>query len=212
MKRLAALLVLILMLGSFACAESTPALFTASASAPFTAEADSAVITLNITASSEALSDAETMAAASVQGLTEALLNAGAAQEAISVVRSDAQANWQYHYNKLQEPELVLIGRTVEYQMIVTVEDVAQLNALVDAAVNSGLYTTYEVEQHSSQWQSSYLAALETAAKQASDKAMALAKACGTTQTKVVSVVELPGEFVGLSGVAQVEVTLGAAN
>ena len=194
MKRFAAVVLVVLLLLSSACAESAGPLFTASASVPFEAPADSAVITLMITADSELLSDAESAAAASVASLTDALVAAGAREEDISAVRTDVQADWKYHYNKLQEPQLVLNGRSVAYAMTVAVPDIALLDALLDAAVNNGLYASYEVALNSSDGEASYRAAMESAAKTAVEKAKALAKACGFLKTTIVSVTELACE------------------
>lgn len=192
MKRLAAVLLALLMMLSSACAEG--ALFTASASVPVEALPDSAVIRLTITAGGELLAEAESAATASVSSLQVALAAAGAQEAEISVVRTDAQADRKFHYNKLQEPQMVLAGCSVEYVMTVRVQDLALLNALVDAAVNNGRYAAYEVEMISSASEAGYRAALEAAAKAAVEKAKALAKACGFAQTAVVSVRELPAE------------------
>ena len=206
MKRFAAVLLVVFLLLSSACAESAGPLFTASASVPFEAPADSAVITLMITAGSELLSEAESAAAAAVNSLTNALVAAGAREEDISAVRTDVQANWTYQYNKLQEPQLVINGRSVAYAMTVAVPDIALLDALLDAAVNNGMYASYEVALSSSAGEAGYRAAMESAAKAAVEKAKALAKACGFGQTTVVSVTELDCE----GAAASVEAVLAA--
>lgn len=206
MKRFAAVLLTLFMLLSSACAETAGPLFTASASVPVEAEPDSAVITLMITAGGELLSEAESAAAASVASLTNALIAAGAREEDISAVRTDVQADWKYQYNKLQEPQLVLVGRNVAYAITVSVPDIAVLDSLLDAAVNSGLYASYEVELRSSADEAGYRAALEAAAKAAVEEAKALAKACGFVKTTVVSVTELDCE----GAAASVEAVLAA--
>lgn len=211
MKRFFTLLTSLVMLISCACAEGAATTFTASAGVSYTAEADGAVITLTIAANDETLAEAEAKASASADALKYAFLGAGALAEDISVVRSDVQLDQKYQYNKLKEPELVIIGRSVEYVMTVRVTDISKLKAQLDAAVGSGLYSSYEVRRTSSAIEDAYQAALSEAAKSALARAEALAKACGFTRTEVVSVTELPSESIdGLTGIAQAEVTLAA--
>ena len=206
MKRFLTLLAALVMLFSCACAEGAEITFTATGSAPCAAEPDGAVITLMIAANAETLAEAETKAAASADALKYAFLSAGAQAADVSVVRSNVQVDQKYQYNKLKEPELVIIGRSVEYVMTVNVTDIARLNALLDAAVTSGLYSSYEVTLTSSGRASAFEAALAEAVKSALSKAEAMAKACGYARTEILSVKELASD--GLTDTAQAEVTL----
>ena len=208
MKRFVTLLLSAVLL--FSCALAEGPQFSAAVGVPFEAQADSAVITLWVTANAETLAEAESKAAASVDAIKYALLSAGARAEEIAVVRSDVQADRQYHYNKIHEPELVLVGRSVEYRMTVSVGDMTRLSALVDAAVAGGLYAEYEVVQASSAYEDAYQTALEEAAKKAVAKARAIAKACGFANTAVSSVRELSGERNELAGSACAEAILVA--
>jgi len=213
MKRFFTLLAALVLLFSCsaAAAEGAQTTFTAAAGAPYAAEADGAVITLLISANAETLAEAEAKAASISDSLKNAFLGAGAPEENIAVERTGVQIDQKYQYNKIKEPELVIIGRSVEYVMTVRVTDIGLLQALLDAAVSNGLYSSYEVRLTSSAAEDAYQAALAEAAKSALARAEAIAKACGFTRTEVLSVKELPCESAdGLSGTAQAEVTLAA--
>lgn len=209
MKRFFSLLTVLMMIASFACAqEAQPqTVFTASASAPVVCEADGAVITFEVTADAETLAEAETKAASAVDGLKYALINAGAEAADIKSERRDVQIDREYHYNKLQEPQLVIIGRSVRYAVTLNVKDVSKLNTLLDAAVTSGLYSEYAVEKTFSGCKEARDEALALAAKDAVEKAETLARACGFAKTSILSVKELSSEN-SLS--VQVEATLAA--
>ena len=210
MKRFLMMVASLILLFSCACAEEAKpqTLFTATACVPFAAENDGAVIAITLSANDETLAEAEAKAAALVDAFKVSLMDAGAAEAEISVERTDVQTDRDYHYNKLQEPSLVVIGRSVEYCLTVKVSDIAKLDACLDAIVTNGQYADYTVEKTASAKETAYREALAGAAKDASAKAQALAKACGFNQTVVVSVVELPCE----GDCAQVEVTLAANN
>lgn len=210
MKRFLTLFIALVMLFSCACAEGAAPTFTAIGSAPFAAEADSAVMTFTIRVSDETLPEAESRASSAVDALKYALLSAGAQAADISSVRSDVQNDQQYQYNKIKEPELIIIGCSVEYVMTVNVPDIARLKAIVDAAVVSGRYADYEVKLLSSGRQEACEAALAEAAKMAVSKAEALAKACGYARTEVLAVTEMPSASDGLNGIVSVEATVTA--
>ena len=213
MKRFWILLTALMLLCSCAFAQETEqaALTTVTAvgSASVTAQADSAVLTFTITAQEETLAEAESKAAASASSLKYALLSAGAQAGDISLVRSDVQIEQKYQYNKLQEPGMEIVGRSVVYTMTAAVTQIDKLQALIDAAVLNGQYTSYETALASSALAQSRLEAVSLAAKDALARAEALAKACGFAKTQILSVRELPCEDDGLTVHAQAEVTLG---
>lgn len=218
MKRFFALLCVLCMLCSFAAAEGLPqpqtdyATVSAVGEHAIALKADSACLSFVLSAFDETLAEAETLAAANVDSLKYALMAAGAEATAVSVRRTDAQNVVKYQYNKLQEPVMERVGCSVSYVLEVQVEEISLLPVLVDAAVNNGLYESYEVTLQSSRCAEAYAEALTLAAQTAVEKAQALASAVGLTQTEIESVVELSKpEADPLSAAARVEVTLRQA-
>ncbi len=206
MKRFWVLLMLFVCLCAPALAQ--PASFTATGVATVPVETDGVAVTLRICASADDLAKAEALADQSVSALKSAVMSVGVQAADVSLSRVDAQNVSEYHYSKLQQPSLVIIGSSVVYEMKIVLYDAEKANALVDAIVSTGMYESYELTPLASGRDETYRQALSLAVADGMEKALLVAKACGVTDAELVSVVENEPQTDGQSVTAVVTVTL----
>lgn len=192
MKRFfALLLILTLCLGGAHAEEAAApaAVITATGVNRVELNADRAVLTLYPSGTGETVAEAQAAADAMCSALTAALMAAGVAETDIRATRSDVEAQYDYHYTKLTETQVVT-GYCVKMIVDVTIHDVNSVSALVAAAVEAATGASYELTFQSTQTDAAYSQALSAAAQDAIAKAGQLAQSCGLTLGEMVSVTE----------------------
>lgn len=213
MKRFFALLLTLMCMCSFACAENTdlldlktwleqdvlPAasgvieqdtLMTTVGTAEPVAEIDRANIQFVISASGETVDEANKLITANISALTDALIAQGLKQEDIWHKRYDVYPNIVYHNTRVTDKK-VIDGYTVEIVLNVYLSDISLVGIVMDAAMQSGSGSTPELILERSKAADAYQTALAQAAQQAMEKAQSLAESCGMELGQLVSVKEL---------------------
>ena len=210
MKRFVALLMVLLSLCSFACAEQVTTqdhtLITTAAMIKVNAENDIAILTFDIVAEGETVAEANELVTAQITAIKDILMAQGVEQENIWHKRYDVSPNVVYHNSRLTDGT-VIEGYTVEIELSVRLLDLNLVGIVIDAATQSGAGSTHELVFEKSTVSDAYNDALARAAKMAMEKAEALAESCGMTLVELVSVKEASTY---LEDEAKVEVTYRA--
>lgn len=181
-------------------------LVTATGTVPVDAPNDIALLSFEISAEGETVSEANQQVMAQIDAIRQILVEQGVPEQNIWHSRYDVSANVVYHNTRLTE-EQVLDGYVVGMQLNVRLTDLKLVGVVIDAAMQSGAGSTHELQYEQSQAEQAYQAALSLAAQQAMDKAAALAESCGMTLGDLVSVTELSAVQ---DGEAKVEVSYRA--
>jgi uncharacterized protein YggE len=227
MKRFAILLMALVCMFSFACAEGTSTLtewiqndvtqpiseffadetlITTVGTADATAEIDIATLVFSIEATGETVAEANQLATANIKTITDLLIAQGVDANAIWHRNYNVSPNVVYHNTKMTN-EKVIDGYIVEIVLCVRLTDISLVGVVIDAAMQSGAGSTHELEFERSTAQNVYDEALKTAVDMAMDKAQHLADGCCMTLGGLVSVKELSSID---DGEAVVEVTYRA--
>ena len=223
MKRFAALLMALMCLCSFACAEgietfcgrnmqsacemaADETLITTAAMIKVEAENDIAVLSFDIVAEGETVADANQLVTKQISAIKDILVAQGVEENNIWHKSYDVSPSIQYHNSRLTDGK-VIEGYVVEIVLCVRLLDMNLVGVVIDAAVQSGAGTTHELIFEKSTAADAYSVALGEAAKLAMEKAAALAENCGMTLTKLLSVKEVSSY---LDTEAKVEVTYSA--
>lgn len=220
MKRFAALLMALVCMFSFACAEgltepaaaSTPVelaedtLITTVGTADASADIDIATLVFSIEATGETVAQANQMVTANIKTITELLIAQGVEETAIWHRNYNVSPNVVYHNTKMTSDK-VIDGYIVEIVLCVRLTDISLVGVVIDAAMQSGAGSTHELEFERSTAQNVYDEALKVAVEMAMDKAQHLADGCGMELGSLVSVKEISDIE---DGEAVVEVTYRA--
>ena len=210
MKRFVALLMVLLSLCSFACAEQVTTqdhtLITTAAMIKVNAENDIAILTFDIVAEGETVAEANELVTAQITAIKDILMAQGVEQENIWHKRYDVSPNVVYHNSRLTDGT-VIEGYTVEIELSVRLLDLNLVGVVIDTAMQSGAGSAHELMFEKSTVSDAYNTALAQAAQMAMEKAEALAESCGMTLVELVSVKEASTY---LEDEAKVEVTYRA--
>lgn len=208
MKRLAAFVMALVCMCSFALAEGTvvtaapqapvPAvtenadgtLITAVGKADATAAIDIATLVFSIEAQGETVAEANELVMTNISTITDLLEAQGVDESAIWHRRYNVEPNVVYHNTKLTGDK-VIEGYTVEIVLCVRLTDINLVGVVIDAAMQSGAGSTHELEFERSTALDVYSNALTAASAQAMEKAKVMAEGCGLALSELVSVAEL---------------------
>lgn len=225
MKRFAAILLSLMMLCSFAAAETVqmplcpmrsggaacPAAETTPekttivtvGSADATAPIDIAVLSFSVVAEGETVAEANKLVTASIDAITSVFKEHGVEDDQIWHKSYDVSPDVVHHNTKLTDAA-VIDGYIVEIVLCVRLTDISLVGVVIDGATQKGASATHELKFERSTAFEVYEKALNKAAKQAMNKAAVMADGCGMELDRLVSVKELSSAE---DGEARVEVT-----
>lgn len=226
MKRFAAILLSLMMLCSFAAAETVqtpvcpmrsapnaacsamevipePTIITTVGSADATAPIDIAVLSFSVVAEGETVAEANQKVTASIDAITSVFKEHGVEDEQIWHKSYDVSPDVVHHNTKITDAT-VIDGYIVEIVLCVRLFDRSLVGVVIDGATQKGASATHEVKFERSTAFEVYEKALNEAAKQAMDKAVVMAEGCGMELGRLVSVKELSSVE---DGEARVEIT-----
>ena len=224
MKRFIALLMALVCMSSFACAEGLEnwintelaqpitemfeegTLITTAAMIKVQAENDIAILTFDIKTEGETVAQANQLVTAQVTAIKNILIAQGVEENNIWNKCYDVSPNVVYHNSRLTSGQ-VIDGYMVEIELSVRLTDLSMVGVVIDAAMQSGAGSAHDLIFEKSKAGDAYSAALAEAAKLAMEKAAALAESCGLTLGELVSVKEASTY---LEDEAKVEVTYRA--
>lgn len=189
MKRFWIILCVLCLTASPALAEGKTARITAVGSASVTLEAETADLSLHVQAMGKTVTEAQALAEAELDKLKAALLEAGVAEEDITLGQADIQTQYQFQYTRLEEQQ-VLAGYQVTASMTVCVRQPDVLGAVIDAAVAGGAQSDYTLTCQSTRTEKAYAQALAQAVQNAQLKAQTMAEAAGLTLDQIVTITE----------------------
>lgn len=212
MKRFVAVLMTLMCLCSFACAEdmnlsglkewidtdvaqpisemfAEKTLITTAAAVKVDAENDIAILSFDISAKGETVAEANKQVISRIATLSEVLGTQGISEENIWHKRYDVTSNVVHHNSRITD-QTVVDGYIVDIVVCVRLTDISLVGVVIDAAMQSGAVSTHELVFEKSQASEAYSDALAKAAQQAMTKAAALAESCGMELGELVSVTE----------------------
>lgn len=205
MKRLAALVLVLVCMCSFAHAETwipedvtetitewfeEETLITTVGTAVSDAKIDIATLVFSVESTGETVAEANQQVMANISTITDVLLAQGVEEDQIWHRRYDVEPNVVYHNTKYTDDK-VIDGYHVEIVLCVRLTDLNLVGVVLDAAMVSGAAAAHELEFERSSALAVYENALTLAAQQAMEKAQKLAEGCGMQLEKLVSVKEL---------------------
>ena len=137
----------------------------------------------------ESVTTASTINSTTLDAVIEALHGIGIAPEDIVTENLSVSPMYDYQYGKLGESQTV-IGYQVENRLRVTVRDVNQVGAVMDAGVAAGANEAFGITFLSSNEADAADQALRAAVAEGQRKAELMAEACGKALGNLVSVNE----------------------
>ena len=208
MKRIAALVLAIMCMCSFAHGEelkewiqsdvtepiseffAQETLITATGSAKVNADIDIATLVFSVEAEGETVAQANAQIMGRIETITSLIKEMGVPESEIWHRRYDVTPNVVYHNTKFTE-EAVIDGYTVEIVLCVRLTDISLVGQVIDSTMQSGAGTTHELEFERSTAGQAYNDALVEAAQLAMERAKYLAEGSGMTVGDLVSMKEL---------------------
>lgn len=172
-----------------AAPEASPATLTVTGEAQVIIPADYAQLVLGVSTQDESVTTASTINSTTLDAVIEALHGIGIAPEDIVTENLSVSPMYDYQYGKLGESQTV-IGYQVENRLRVTVRDVNQVGAVMDAGVSAGANEAFGITFLSSNEADAADQALRAAVAEGQRKAELMAEACGKTLGNLVSVNE----------------------
>lgn len=229
MKRFVAVLLALMCLCSFACAEdinlsglkewidtdvaqpisemfAEKPLITTAAMIKVEAESDIAILSFDISAEGETVAEANEQVMTRIAALRDVLGAQGVAEENIWHKHYDVTPNVVHHNSRITD-KAVIDGYIVDIVVGVRLTDISLVGAVIDAAMQSGAGSTHDLVFEKSKAAEAYSKALGEAAQLAMEKAAALAQSCGMELGELISVTE---KSTYLEDEAMVEVTYRA--
>ena len=176
-------------LGETATPEASPAVLTVTGEAQVIIPADYAQLVLGVSTQDESVTTASTINSTTLDAVIEALHGIGVAPEDIVTENFSVSPMYDYQYGKLGESQTVT-GYQVENRLRVTVRDVNQVGAVMDAGVSAGANEAFGITFLSSQESAASDEALRAAVAEGQRKAELMAEACGKDLSALVSVTE----------------------
>lgn len=193
MKRFLSLLITLCLLYSFACAESPaqadPATLTAVGLCEVEERASLAILSIEVTAFGETVTEAQNQMDERLETLRAALQEQGIESSFMRSTHYDVRGQYEYHYTKMTETDL-LIGYNVVAQLQSYMSDEQNVGAIIDAVNATGYDCSYDLSYEAIDDPEAYDAALAVAAQDALRKADMLAQACGLTLGRLISIEE----------------------
>ena len=177
-------------LGVGATAEATPPIVAVSGSGVVHGAPDQAAITLGVVTRAETAGEAQQENAAKATAIREALSALGIEDEDVKT----EEYNFRPEYSRTGN-ERVVVGYTASNTMRVRVRKVALVGDVVDAVLASGANTIHSLDFSIKDTDALRRRALESAVKDARDKADAIARALGKSIVGVHHVSENTGSF-----------------
>lgn len=206
--------ILVLLLTLALCLTAAPALaesaqtVTATGSATVTVAPDMATFTAGVRTDDAQVSTALDTNSAAMQAVLAALRELGVDAQDLQTQTYSVSPNYSYQDNGQQ----TLTGYSVTNIVTVTVRNLDQLSALLDAAVAAGANQTYGVDLSSTHEDEAYEQALQAAAKDAVRKAGLMAGALGREAGDVISVTEGSDSYYPLAGNRSVAYDMAAGS
>ncbi len=176
-------------LAETAAPEASPATLTVTGEAQVIIPADYAQLVLGVSTQNESVTTASTVNSTTLDAVIEALHGIGVAPEDIVTENFSVSPMYDYQYGKLGESQTVT-GYQVENRLRVTVRDVNQVGAVMDAGVSAGANEAFGITFLSSQESDASDEALRAAVAEGQRKAELMAAACGKNLGALVSVTE----------------------
>lgn len=176
-------------LAETAAPEASPAVLTVTGEAQVIIPADYAQLVLGVSTQDESVTTASTINSTTLDAVIEALHGIGVAPEDIVTENFSVSPMYDYQYGKLGESQTVT-GYQVENRLRVTVRDVNQVGAVMDAGVSAGANEAFGITFLSSQESDASDEALRAAVAEGQRKAELMAAACGKNLGALVSVTE----------------------
>lgn len=188
MKKLLVLAMVLCLFALPALAESTQAIkLTVSGSASVSVEPDYAQVIIGAMTASETVDQSAEQNAAVTAAIKEALKTLGIAEEDVST--SSFNVNPSYDYGNYTGAPTVT-GYQVEHMLKVTVRDLSQLGAVLDAAMKAGANQTYGVNFMSTKQADASDKALQNAIADGLRKAQIAAQAAGKELGSLIAIEE----------------------
>ena len=176
-------------LAETAAPEASSAVLTVTGEAQVIIPADYAQLVLGVSTQNESVTTASTVNSTTLDAVIEALHGIGVAPEDIVTENFSVSPMYDYQYGKLGESQTVT-GYQVENRLRVTVRDVNQVGAVMDAGVSAGANEAFGITFLSSQESDASDEALRAAVAEGQRKAELMAAACGKNLGALVSVTE----------------------
>lgn len=190
---------LVLLLAFALCLTAAPALaesaqtatVAAAGTATVTVTPDMATFTAGVRTEDTQVSNALESNSTAMQAVLAALKGMGVAAQDLQTQTYSVSPN----YNYLDNGQETISGYVVTNIVTVTVRNLDQLSALLDAAVAAGANQTYGVDLSSTHENEAYEQALQAAAQDAVRKAGLMAGALGREAGDVISVTEASDSY-----------------
>ena len=148
---------------------------------------DSAIFQIGVETRAQTLEEAREANAAAMKRVQDRLIAAGADPKTLQTQGFNVQPEWRYDE---ESHSRVLVGYWVTHTLTVTVTDLAQLGALLDAAMAEGANRVYGPTFAVRDTEALEAEALKEAVRKARAKAQVLAEASGTFLKGIVEIRE----------------------
>ena len=183
MKKLICIVLSALLLfacGSAALAEDHASVIRVTGNATVALTADTATLQLGVNTRSENVRDGQSENARLINAVLDALYALGLGEKDVVTSQYSVYSMYEYSYDDMGR-EIRTPYFEVDNMLTVTVRDITQINAVLDAAIEAGANTTYGITFSSTKENEAYLQALTRAVEDAAKKAQVLADAAGKT-------------------------------
>lgn len=201
MKKLIALTLSLLLLGSAALAETAVpaadnATLTVTGSATVTLPADYVQASVGVSTRAATVQEATTQNADAIRSVITALVDAGIPEEDIATSSYSVYAEYDY-----QTGEAVLAGYNVSNQLTVIIRDMDHIGATLDKATAAGANSIHSVQFCSTRSAAAQDEAMTLAVQDALRKGQLLASAAGLQTGGILSITESTGGYYTVSTV-----------
>ena len=180
-------LVMLLALGVSAHAEDEERIIRVSGSATVSLAADYATLQIGVNTRKDSMAEAQKENAALIQAVLAAVQQAGIAEKDVVTSQFNVYSGYDSTYDAKGQ-EVRTFFYQVENMLSVTVRQIDQAGAVLDAAIAAGANTTYGINFASTQENEAYQKALTRAVQDAQTKAQVLCDAAGTTLGELVRI------------------------
>ena len=167
---------------------------TATGSATVTLAPDMATFSVGVSTQDATVANAQDVNSATIQAVLDGLKSAGVAPEDLQTANYSIYPVYDYQTGKLGDQQ-TLTGYTVSNTVTVTVRQLDQLSALLDAAVTAGANESYGINFSSTQSPAAYDQALQAAVQDAIRKAGLMAQSLGRNIGAVLTIREVTDNY-----------------
>lgn len=212
MKRLLCLCLMLALLGALcvpALAEEDKEI-RVSGNATVTLAADTASLQIGVNTRKNTVQEAQVENAALMNAVIAAIRQLGIEEKDVVTSQFNVYSSYDYSYDAAGQ-EVRTTYYQVDNMLSVTIRDLSQIGAVLDAAMAAGANTTYGITFSSSQENEAYQKALTRAVEDAAQKAQVLAKAAGKTLGELILMDASQGSYYyGISNVYDAKSAAGA--